>query len=300
MNPNLVLGNLYSKEEIEHAFNTNFGQRIKGITLRRSENDTQYIILFATLNGSLIYGDKIIGDIFYYKGEGADGNQKLTTANKALVNANIDKKIIFGFRQEDTSKGKFKYLGLISVLDWAYIDFEGRKVYEFQLKQEGIEGAPENTNEWNELKQQSSLPEPTLTGSTERTTIQVSSVVRDNVFRLKIKELYQNRCAVCKKRRLTFAQYPEVQAAHIYPKEKNGSDDLRNGIALCRLHHWAFDGGLMAISDDLKVIVRTDIKGIDDYEEIWKYENFAILDPIEPKYKPISLFLTEHRKIHDL
>ena len=34
-----------------------------------------------------------------------------------------------------------------------------------------------------------------------------------------------------------------------------GSDDARNGLALCKRHHWAFDGGLFGVSDTLTVQV---------------------------------------------
>jgi hypothetical protein len=40
------------------------------------------------------------------------------------------------------------------------------------------------------------------------------------------------------------------QAAHIVPKNKNGTDDPRNGLTLCRAHHWAFDAGLFTPSNE--------------------------------------------------
>ncbi|WP_336365266.1 HNH endonuclease [Halalkalicoccus salilacus] len=48
---------------------------------------------------------------------------------------------------------------------------------------------------------------------------------------------------------------PEVEAAHIYPRSENGRDDVRNGIALCRLHHWAFDTGWLKISAEYEITV---------------------------------------------
>ncbi|WP_244531481.1 HNH endonuclease [Halogranum amylolyticum] len=49
---------------------------------------------------------------------------------------------------------------------------------------------------------------------------------------------------------------PEVEAAHIYPRSENGADDPRNGLALCKLHHWAFDSGWLAVSDDYEILVK--------------------------------------------
>jgi putative restriction endonuclease len=47
----------------------------------------------------------------------------------------------------------------------------------------------------------------------------------------------------------------EVEAAHIVPHHSMGRDDIWNGIALCHLHHWAFDVGWFALRDDLIIEV---------------------------------------------
>ena len=47
----------------------------------------------------------------------------------------------------------------------------------------------------------------------------------------------------------------EVDAAHIVPRSMFGSDDARNGLALCKRHHWAFDKGMLGIDDDRKIVV---------------------------------------------
>ncbi len=41
-----------------------------------------------------------------------------------------------------------------------------------------------------------------------------------------------------------------LEAAHVVPKEANGSDDPRNGLALCVLHHRMFDAALFGIEPD--------------------------------------------------
>tara|TARA_Y100000588_G_C13508028_1_gene608181 strand:+ start:247 stop:495 length:249 start_codon:yes stop_codon:yes gene_type:complete len=49
-----------------------------------------------------------------------------------------------------------------------------------------------------------------------------------------------------------------LQAAHIVPKEFDGTDDPRNGLMLCANHHAAFDANLFAIDPDtLEVLPRT-------------------------------------------
>jgi predicted restriction endonuclease len=54
---------------------------------------------------------------------------------------------------------------------------------------------------------------------------------------------------------------PEVQGAHIYPKGRDGSDDLRNGICLCRRHHWAMDAGWISIFWCAKICQTTTTTG---------------------------------------
>ncbi len=37
------------------------------------------------------------------------------------------------------------------------------------------------------------------------------------------------------------------------PENKNGTDDPRNGLTLCRAHHWACDAGLFTLTSDYTV-----------------------------------------------
>jgi putative restriction endonuclease len=123
-------------------------------------------------------------------------------------------------------------------------------------------------------------------------------VLRDRAFVVEIKKLYDYRCVICGSRRFTAAGYPEVESAHIYPKGKNGSDDLRNGIALCRLHHWAFDGGLFALTDELRVTVSAKIANDIVYKEINNFAGVKIKSPSDNRFQPDILFVSAHRKLH--
>ncbi|MDO8510619.1 MAG: HNH endonuclease [Nanoarchaeota archaeon] len=292
---NLEIGKEYTKEEIESAFDTNFGSRIKGITLRKTAEGAPCILLFSRSQGP--YTDKIYADEFFYDGEGLNKDQDLTTANKALKEANKTGRIIYGFRQEKV-KIKWEYLGILTVMDYSYILKNGFMTYEFRLKKEGID----NTDELEVSDKRIVREEPEeylqLTDTTDSILSKVSRKKRDAKFSKNIKNLYDNTCVVCQKKRFTAALYPEVEAAHIYPKEKNGSDNLKNGIALCKLHHWAFDNGLFVITDALKILVKEDIKSDVNYEEIYQYDGLNIKLPKNVKFIPHKIFLVEHRKLH--
>ena len=45
-----------------------------------------------------------------------------------------------------------------------------------------------------------------------------------------------------------------LDAAHLYPISKKGTDDPRNALVLCALHHRAFDRGLILIDPDSLVV----------------------------------------------
>ena len=46
-----------------------------------------------------------------------------------------------------------------------------------------------------------------------------------------------------------------MQAAHIRPVASQGPDSVRNGLALTGTLHWLFDRGLLAIGEDLGILV---------------------------------------------
>ena len=79
--------------------------------------------------------------------------------------------------------------------------------------------------------------------------------VRDAGFRQAIMRLYDYTCAVCELRIVTMDGESATEAAHIIPFRVSQNDDARNGISLCKLHHWAFDRGLFSLSGKHRVIV---------------------------------------------
>lgn len=126
----IKIDGLYSKKEIEKIFCTNFGARIKGITLRRDSVKNRYIILFHAFDS--IYSDNGSKDNFIYCGEGANGDQKLTAANKALIEAVEDERPIYGFWQNEKG-ADYEYIGRLKVKKWEYTKQEGRMIYQYEI-----------------------------------------------------------------------------------------------------------------------------------------------------------------------
>lgn len=72
--------------------------------------------------------------------------------------------------------------------------------------------------------------------------------IRSFDFSNRIMIAYQHACCVCD------IQMDLLDAAHIVPVGAPlGSDDTRNGLALCTLHHKAYDAGLLGIKPDYSI-----------------------------------------------
>jgi len=66
---------------------------------------------------------------------------------------------------------------------------------------------------------------------------------------------YQQCCAICRLRHDEL-----LEAAHILPDgHPLGEPVVPNGLALCKLHHAAFDRYLIGVTPDLEVTVRLDV-----------------------------------------
>lgn len=86
-------------------------------------------------------------------------------------------------------------------------------------------------------------------------SIQELSIGRDIRFRLQIVPLYGYSCLLCGVKVLLPSGIALVEAAHIHQFSQSRNDDVSNGMALCRNHHWAFDQGLWTLSTNYEVIV---------------------------------------------
>jgi HNH endonuclease len=128
-----------------------------------------------------------------------------------------------------------------------------------------------------------------------RVSVNTEFVLRTRGFRQAVVEAYSQRCAVCGLKihspdLITW----EVQAAHIVPNGLRGRDDVCNGIALCRLHHWAFDVGWFTLLDDYKVEVSPKINGLS--AELAKIDKYEFLRSLVSKRKHI--YLPSRREIY--
>lgn len=74
------------------------------------------------------------------------------------------------------------------------------------------------------------------------------------IFRAKVLHAYEERCSVC---RLPFVEL--LEAAHIKPDSEGGPARISNGLALCMIHHGAYDANILGISPDYRVEIKDSV-----------------------------------------
>ena len=92
----------------------------------------------------------------------------------------------------------------------------------------------------------------------------VTSVVRrrlhQRTFRERVLAAYRRQCSLCRLRHEEL-----LDAAHIIPdSSEEGVPEVTNGLALCKLHHAAFDKNFLGIRPDYEIEVRPDLLDEED------------------------------------
>lgn len=118
-------------------------------------------------------------------------------------------------------------------------------------------------------------------------------------FRLRVLRAYRHRCAFCG------VQLDLLDAAHILPVAAPASTDrTSNGIALCKIHHAAFDGNLISFNDAYRievsshqsVVLRRDglLGGLNKFAAMLKP---TILLPSAKRDAPVPALIIEARTV---
>jgi putative restriction endonuclease len=116
-------------------------------------------------------------------------------------------------------------------------------------------------------------------------------------FRLRVLKAYQERCAICRLRRREL-----LEAAHILPDtHPRGEPVVSNGLALCSLHHAAFDRHIIGVRPDLTVDVRADVlHEADGPMLVYGLQGFhraRLVVPRGAEVRPNPLFLEERYEL---
>lgn len=129
------------------------------------------------------------------------------------------------------------------------------------------------------------------------TPIAQENPTRSAAFRREIMRMYNYTCAVCQLRIFTAQGESVTEAAHIIPFKVSQNNDVRNGISLCKLHHWAFDKGLISVDEMYKVIISKLISGEGPVESMLSiFKNSSVLLPKHRQLYPSQDALGWHRE----
>lgn len=80
--------------------------------------------------------------------------------------------------------------------------------------------------------------------------------VHQRSFRVNVISAYDHHCAMCS---IHFDEF--LEAAHIVPDaDPLGVPEVQNGLALCGLHHRAFDRFLVDVDDDYRVVLSPELR----------------------------------------
>ncbi len=74
------------------------------------------------------------------------------------------------------------------------------------------------------------------------------------VFRARVLRAYEQSCAICRLRHVDL-----LDAAHILSDAEGGQPVVTNGLSLCKIHHAAYDRGILGVRPDYVVAVRADV-----------------------------------------
>lgn len=127
-------------------------------------------------------------------------------------------------------------------------------------------------------------------------SIQREMPVRSAGFRQAIMQIYEYTCAVCRLR-MCIDGKSITDAAHILPFHQFHNDDVRNGISLCKSHHWAFDAGLISLNDDYQIIISRAIPHQESTESVLSvFSHKPIFRPKHVQQYPAKEALVWHRE----
>ncbi|EGA9319369.1 HNH endonuclease [Salmonella enterica] len=127
--------------------------------------------------------------------------------------------------------------------------------------------------------------------------IRTSLRQRDPKFRQMVLRAYNYQCAICGFNMRHDNAPIALEAAHIRWKQNHGPCEVPNGLALCAIHHKAFDRGSIGLDENMRVIVSDAVNGGGVVQRLfWDFAGKAIaLPPVKENY-PGERFVEWHRK----
>ena len=127
--------------------------------------------------------------------------------------------------------------------------------------------------------------------------IQQIRKVRDPLFRQQVLRAYNYECAICGFNMRHDNASVGLEAAHIKWKQFGGPCEIPNGLALCAIHHKAFDMGSIGLDESMRVLVSEAVNGSGIVGRLfWDSAEKQIALPMVKGNYPREGFVEWHRK----
>lgn len=120
---------------------------------------------------------------------------------------------------------------------------------------------------------------------------------RDPLFRQQVLRAYNYECAICGFNMRHDNTSVALEAAHIKWKQHGGPCEIPNGLALCAIHHKAFDKGSIGLDESMRVQVSEAVNGSGIVGRLfWDFQGKSISLPQVKAYYPQDKFVEWHRR----
>jgi putative restriction endonuclease len=129
----------------------------------------------------------------------------------------------------------------------------------------------------------------------DRVQMLMKRTIRDRIFRTRVLQAYDRRCAFTGFQFINGGGRAEVEAAHIKSVQDKGPDVVQNGLALSGTVHWMFDRGLLSVGDNAEILLSNHINDVDGVRKILLLNGRARF-PENAHERPDPQFLLWHRE----
>ncbi|MCF8342478.1 MAG: HNH endonuclease [Chitinophagaceae bacterium] len=102
---------------------------------------------------------------------------------------------------------------------------------------------------------------------------------RSRKFAEEVLDAYERKCAICNQSIRLGDALVGIDCCHVKPIQHFGADNINNGIALCKIHHWALDRGAISISQEMSLLVSKKLNGNKLFEFFTSFENVSLFVP---------------------
>ena len=207
--------------------------RQRGIRKPRQFSSALAIMTSAgTKAGERPYADEVGADgLIRYKWRGDDPNHADNRALRASMQAKVPLLWFWGL-------GDSLYTAIFPI----YLVAEEPHLHQFVVATDGGQTVP--------------APGSALEEATRRYVLAETKVrLHQPVFRGMVMRAYHQSCTICSLRHAEL-----LDAAHIVPdRDERGIAAVRNGMAMCKIHHAAYDAHILGVTPDYRVEIREDI-----------------------------------------